>query len=89
MRMPLMRYLALPLFVTGSPVNLGVPFHFRCPEVAGTALPALVSAIVAEANAMGAKFLVVRDLWSPEPDQTYGPVLNAGSQRRLSLHRRA
>lgn len=81
-RYPLIGPLHLPVFVGGSPVNLGPPFHFASADLVEDTLDVLTGAMRDDAAALGAKFLLLRDLWEPGPDTACGGLL-----RRLGFRR--
>src|SRR5437763_4828378 len=53
---PIVGPFSLPVFVGGSPVNLGSPFYFTSAEVVGEALPVLMKAMLAEVAGTRAKY---------------------------------
>ncbi len=82
---PVIGPLRLPVFVGGSPVNLGPPFHFASADHVGDTLDALAGAMARDAAARGAKFLLLRDFWEPGPDTACGGPLHRLGFRRVPM----
>ncbi|WP_188317066.1 GNAT family N-acetyltransferase [Solihabitans fulvus] len=85
-RYPVIGPLRVPLFVGGSPVNVGSPFYFVSPEAAVDALPGLLEAMAATASRLRAALLVVRDLWEPDEHAVGGPELLRRGFRRVPMY---
>ncbi|MFE0021182.1 GNAT family N-acetyltransferase [Amycolatopsis sp. NPDC059021] len=82
---PVLGPLHVPVFVGGSPVNLGPPFYFASADIAVEALEVLASAVLDEAAAMRAKVVLLRDFWEPGPDEVCGDPLRALGFRRTTV----
>ncbi|WP_031466399.1 GNAT family N-acetyltransferase [Sciscionella sediminilitoris] len=86
MRYPVAGPLSIPVFAGGTPVNVGSPFYFSSPGVVDDVLPLLLDAMAAEAAALRAKLLVVRDLWETQVWRTCGRELFSGGYRRTPMY---
>lgn len=84
LRHPVWRNIKIPLFLAGSPANLGCGFLFRDETVVDEALPLLAEAMTAEAKALGAKVLLMRDFWSPGPEAEFAPRFAGLGFRRVA-----
>lgn len=84
MRYPVWKNIKVPLFLAGSPANLGCGFLFRAEEYVDQTLPLLAEAMTAEARAMGAKVLLMRDFWHPGPEAAYAPKFAELGFRRVA-----
>ncbi|GAA2809669.1 hypothetical protein GCM10010452_42650 [Crossiella cryophila] len=84
MRYPVWKNIKIPLFLAGSPANLGCGFLFRDESVVAETLPLLSAAMTTEAKALGAKVLLMRDFWDPGPEAAFAPRFAELGFRRVA-----
>lgn len=77
------------VFIGGSPVSFGFPFAFQADSPQIDIFTRLVQAVVAEAQRQRAASLLIRDLWSPDPQQSYSAILKYLGFVHLPLFQRA
>ncbi|WP_086786649.1 GNAT family N-acetyltransferase [Crossiella equi] len=84
LRFPLWKSISIPLFLAGSPANLGCGFLWADKSEVDNTLPQLTEAMAAEAKSLGAKVLLMRDFWAPGPDAAFAPRFRALGYRRVA-----
>ena len=77
------------VFISGSPLNFGFPFALRTRGKEIDVFVRLLQAMRAEAQKQHAASLLVRDLWMPGPQETYGPALQSLGFVPMPLFQRA
>lgn len=72
-------------FIGGSPVDLGFPFYFQQHAPKKEIFSLLVQAMIDESRKSHARYIALRDFWTPESIDAYGQVLKQYSFRQVPL----